>query len=228
MESIQAVANRIQERGLALASEKAQESILMEQYKELEQKEKAESKENLELKTQLLKTLRSRHGMELELYDLQQRIEKNIKDMNELLKEAEKEQAHFFSLKKQLDEHTTNIYARHRVEIDLFLEKMINEVREKEENRRKREIQLCELSLNTDIAREQANSLEKDKAELECQIRELVKSEEIVDEESASLSIQLKATMAKRASLRNALKEAQEMYRKANDEMNDIEAEALR
>ena len=166
--------------------------------------------------------------MELELYDLQQRIEKNIKDMNELLKEAEKEQAHFFSLKKQLDEHTTNIYARHRVEIELFLEKMINEVREKEENRRRREIQLCELSLNTDIAREQANSLEKDKAELECQIRELVKSEEIVDEESASLSIQLKATMAKRASLRNALKEAQEMYRKANDEMNDIEAEALR
>ncbi len=46
MESIQAVANRIQERGLALASEKAQESILMEQYKELEQKEKAESKVN--------------------------------------------------------------------------------------------------------------------------------------------------------------------------------------
>ena len=72
-----------------------------------------------------------------------------------------------------------------------------------EEKRRQREVQLCELSVRAEMAREHAISLNKDREDLLSEILQLSKDEEREDEESASLSLQLKATMAKVRNFQN-------------------------
>ena len=149
------------------------------------------------LKKLLLSTLRSKHGMELELLELENKIDATKKEHEAIEQETEEIKAQTERLKSNLEQYTNEIYAPHEVEMSLFSLVVEDQLCNMEEKRRHREVELCEISVRADMAIERTTALNNEREHLLTQIATLNNDEEKEDEESTALSLQLKATVAK-------------------------------
>ena len=149
------------------------------------------------MKKSLLSALRSQHDMELELVELEDKIDFIEEEYGRLQDESRKVQNGIDDLRNTLHENTSKIYAPHRVELNLFSSKINGKLSQMEEFQRKREVRLCELSVKAEMSRERATVLQCDLTHLLSEINDMKNIEEQGDEQSAALSLQLKATMAK-------------------------------
>lgn len=149
------------------------------------------------LKSSLLSALRSKNGLELELLEVEEKIEEVDKERVTIDQEMERVNVHLKEIQDNFDATKINIYAPHDVDVGLFTAKVEGQITHLEETRRCREVKLCDLSLKAEVAREEAAAMLHETEELRSRAFNLDRIEEKEDEESTALALQLKATMAK-------------------------------
>ena len=225
--SITAIANRIQEKANALKSEQNLLQDLQQQLQDLTKDHTSQCTQNDTLKYNLLKQVRSRHGVELELMrrqdcikELQSKIDNYEKEIAFLQLERTRVKAEFFQ--------DQEIYTPHLVKIELFQRQLEGDLGDRRERRLKRESELDSLILGRGRDLEEAKAMHREKERIETETEVMQQVEMREDEEIAALAMQIRSTLSKRTSLRSALEDARKRNEKANDTMIKWEEECMK
>lgn len=225
--NIAAVAARIQERALQLSKEQA---ALVEAEATLERAKKTlehETRENVALKREMLNVFRRRDGAELEWMDAEERVETLEKRVAELRRATERAEEAHARMHARWEHAECEIYAAHEVKRELVRRREEGKRARCEERRKRRRDELEALRETAARANEEAREMHREREEIQKFVRELDECEEREDEEMAGLAMQIKATLAKRASLRLSLEDAQQQHAEANAYMLRCEKERM-
>lgn len=221
------IANRIQQKATALTEEQHHLQNLQDELQSLTHQHKKQQIDNESLRISLLQKLRSRHGMELEVFqrkrdlqDLQSKIDKSKDQITSLENERT-------NLQEKITEEE-QIYAPHLVKIELCQRALDHKVQECRSKKRLREEELDSFVLQRERNLEEANGLKREDERFETKIGVLKQVEGNEIQEIAALSMQIKMTISKRASLRSALQDARERNEVANKTMDKWEEECMK
>lgn len=224
---IMQVAQRIQEKANTLQQEQTQLYTLQSQMEQLKHDLKSLKQQNSIVRQKLLQQLITRHSTEScllaqhqELYSISQQNSKCQDEIHALKQEIQNQSV--LLLKEQ------ELYIPHLAKTDIYKRKCNDELMSLQVKRQKRDtalemlVQEHERNLeNVQLLKAEAEQWNQDITRMKC-------AEMQEDEEIACLSMQIKATMAKRTSLRNALKDARGRYDTAQGNMMTWEEECMK
>ena len=223
---IMQIANRIQQKATTLTEEQNHLTSLQNQFQSLTKHHKEQTSCNESIRQQLLQQLRSRHGIELELFKRKQNLQKLQSNIDKHKNQITSLQNEITILRKQISTQQA-IYAPHLVHIELFQRNLDHKVNECRSKRRKREEELDSLVLHRERNLELNKDIHKETERVETDIAVMKQVEINEDEEIASLSMQIRMTVSKRISLRSALKDARDRNEKANQAMIQWEEDCM-
>mmetsp|Transcript_7506 Transcript_7506/g.9263 ORF Transcript_7506/g.9263 Transcript_7506/m.9263 type:complete len:236 (-) Transcript_7506:630-1337(-) len=215
--SITAVASRIQERALQLASERASLNVILTELKQANETLQLESKENAKIRRKLLSIVRSRHEVELEFIGVQDEIATLGEKTNHLKNDTKENMVKISKIHDEWNDIAKDIYAKHETKRELYKRKKMKDIEFLEQQKRRREERLEKLTKDSEDANKDAAFMHNEREKLRNELVELNEQEEREDEELSALVMQIKATLAKKSSLRETLKDAQDMHREANE-----------
>mmetsp|Transcript_2006 Transcript_2006/g.3051 ORF Transcript_2006/g.3051 Transcript_2006/m.3051 type:complete len:236 (+) Transcript_2006:90-797(+) len=225
---IMQIANRIQQKATALTEEQHHLQNLQDELQSLTHQRKKQRLDSESLRISLLQKLQSRHGMELEgfqrkrdLQDRQSKIDK-YKDQIILLENE------IVFLQEKMKKEEEQTYTPHLVKIELYQRTLDHKVQECRSKKRLREKELDSFVFQRERNLEEANGLKREEERVETEIGVLKQVEGNEIQEIAALSMQIRMTISKRASLRSALKDARERNEVANQKMIKWEEECMK
>lgn len=242
-DSILAVANKIHERALQLASERGARDVAQAELESVRTILEEETKRFHKVRRRLLSSIRTRNGIELEVYKIRDKHRENIETAIRLEKETKELEQQSHDLDRQWRETVSELCAPHQAKRDIYqriLESRLAK-HQRTTERRKRKLDFLHNEANHCI--EQRKSASTEIEELAALTTAMEDREENEDEEIASLSMQINAMISKvrsnfsvalvstannkplftlamqRASLRRAVEEAKENNDTANEDM---------
>mmetsp|Transcript_53317 Transcript_53317/g.79228 ORF Transcript_53317/g.79228 Transcript_53317/m.79228 type:complete len:232 (-) Transcript_53317:271-966(-) len=227
MDNIAAVAARIQERASQLTSERATLTTTLTELASEKATLEVAQNENNAIRRELLAIIRSRHGVELELLRLRHDKNVNSKKTGDVKIEVKETNRKTFDLRKEWEKVSMDLYAKHEVEVELSQRRAEGAKRRRENKRRERQVKLHSLYAKAERAAMEAKTMHMKREKVREEIRRMDGQEEQEDEEIASLALQIKATLAKKTSLRAALKDSQDQHLSANEVMIRWEKECM-
>lgn len=226
-ESIQAIGQKILEKANTLQAEQQ----TLEQLSILESSLSGSIQEckdqHRHIRKNLLEVLRDRHGVEL-------KILQSTLDRKDAFKRLEMYQQQIATREKEwnslndLHQEEIKIMSPHLCEIRIHEIKVIHELEEKRDRKRRVKEQLDDLQSKHDGYLSDTADYTKSVEEIEQIIRHLEEAERSEDEEIAALGFQIKAMLEKKTALRNVLYEARERNEVGNERMRLWEEEMLR
>lgn len=225
--SIQAVAARIQERATQLVAEQEKLTTAQRLLSECELELKTSRSESTAFRIDLLRVLRRRDGLELELLTLRTRLEETKTEKNTMEADIE-----IFDCRRKKEEEeykqaVITTYGPHEFRLEMYARK--NDVRRRrlEEQDRKKQEEL-------DLLLEEARELWNHTTLIERQCEDLKKKKNRIDAEedkewdlSERLTEKVKMIVEERTFLRSALNLAKEEFQEANDMMIHSENELM-
>lgn len=226
-ESIQAVAQKILEKANTLQSERntLEQLTLLESSLEKSHQDEEEHYNNIRM--DLLKVLRIRHGLELELIQTTHE-EQDILDRMEMYKEEMSSQEKEINEIKDAMEEERKIMAPHLCKIRLYQMHVEGDLEQKQTMKRKRQEQLDELDFQHERNLMDEAEFIKEYNEIESEVEILKEEERKEDEEIAALGLQIRAMLEKKSALRKVLYDAKEKNEIGNERLRLWEEEVLR
>ena len=195
--SLAAVASRIQERNNALRTEVATFELLQSQHAQAEQCLKADEKASAEVRRELLTSVRSRHGLELECLQLKDQTLQIDESTIELKTKTDVIKSRTQELERNFDEDHAPIYAKHDLSTKLYSMRSEACLVAAQKKKQRREDKLRSLREQTERQRGEANEMLMEKERIQEECMEMDRTEEEDDEETVALNMQIKAILAK-------------------------------
>jgi len=251
--SIAAVAARIQERANEVASERAAVELAKAQLQELQTLLKNERKMNDTIRRIMLSTVRSRHGVEMELCKIRDEQEERLFNVEQYQRETQEAVEEMEQVHDVWEDTVRDVYVEHDLQRELYRRSVHGRIKRREQHMKERDQKLHQLAQETKIFEEETKRMEEETKQLEKNIIDLDSREEKEDEQVAALAMQIRATIAKvrnvlscidgnkymycavshvclnhyvsrqRTSLRRYVRDAEEALQKANREMKKWE-----
>ena len=195
--SLAGVATRIQERNNALRMELATLELLRSQHDYAKQCLKADQQTSIELRKQLLTTVRSRNGLELECLRIKEESSKIDQSTSELKTNIDEIRKRTKKLQKKFDEEHAPVYAAHDLSIRLYSMQSESRLIRAQRKKQRREEKLRKLIEQTKCQREKANEIHAERERIRVECLEMDRREEEEDEETVALNMQIKSLLAK-------------------------------
>ena len=195
--SLAAVASRIQERNNALCSELATLDLLQTQHSQAEQTLKADERASTEVRKELLSTVRSRHGLELECLQIKndsQSIDETIAQLQSSTKDIRTKTN---ELERKFDQEHAPIYAKHDLSTKLYSMQSEATLVAAQRKKQRRETKLQSLKEQTERQTCESIEMRTECERIQDECMELDRREEEDDEETVALSMQIKSVLAK-------------------------------
>lgn len=196
-DNISAVAAQIKEKALQLASERASRDVAVAELEAARRRLAEETKKNEVVRRELLSTVRTRHGMELEIFKIKEQQEGRL----EATKKLTEETAELHSKARKMDEEwksTWNeMYSFHEAKRDLYQRSLEIHIQRSQAVKRRRKQKLDCLSRESGKMMGEANNTRGEIEMLRKALQDSERKEEIETEEISSLSMQIKSTLLK-------------------------------
>lgn len=224
---IMQVAHRIQEKANTLQQEQTQLYTLQSQMEQLKHDLKSLKQQNSIVRQKLLQQLITRHSNESCLLAQHQ-------ELDSISQQDFKCQDEIHALKQEIQNQSVlllkeqELYIPHLATTDIYKRKCNDELMSLQVKRQKRDTALEMLVQEHERNLENVQRLKAEAEQWNQDITRMKCAEMQEDEEIACLSMQIKATMAKRTSLRNALKDARGRYDTAHGNMITWEEECMK
>jgi chromosome segregation ATPase len=191
------IAAQIEDRALLLASERGLRDVAEAERDQLQAVLDKESKTNAIIRRTLLQEVRSRHGVELELFRIQQQEEERERSIEKLEQETEDLRVEAEELEESWKQQVKEIYAPHQAKRSLY-----QKILESRIYKRQRKIKLRQDKI--DFLERRAREMQADEQEMLSQMERIEQEtndansrEQEEDEAVSSLAMQIKATLAK-------------------------------
>ena len=192
-----AVATKIRDRALQLEAAQRELQTSHSDRTAVQSNLTGERRTNDQLRTRLLEAVRSRHGVELEVLQVQEGLAGLEGEIDAAMEESRSLRAATASYRSHLDGVAAAVYARHESEAETHLLAAETAVREADDRRRKRERLMDDAALQTARWREEAETFRAERERLMEEADELDDREEAEDEEVTALAMQIRATLKK-------------------------------
>lgn len=198
MDSIVAVAARIQDRANQLSSEQSILEILHVQVKDANYALEEKSEQNCRIREELLSKTMTRHSTELEVLRRKREIEELEEKISRLQNiEIGQLEQRVAVQRLEHDRVSSTVYATHEFEMELYRRKIESKLRLRRNKEMKRKGKLNDLILGSVSNREEITSIHKERMEIGDEISAMREMEVREDEEIASIAMQIRATLAK-------------------------------
>jgi chromosome segregation ATPase len=194
---IAAVATRIQERALELVSERAAVELAKAEMEEIQQALDEETKKNGAVRRTMLSIVRSRHGLELELWKVKDQQEERLTKIFEYECETEKLNDGASELEEVWEETVRDLYVDHDMQRELFSRSVQGRIRRRENHIKDRERRLRQLQQESKQFEQEEKRMVHQTNQLKSKIAETNERKETEDEEVAALAMQIRSTVAK-------------------------------
>jgi len=224
--SIAAVAQRIQERANQVASERASVQVHKAELAELQALLQQEQAETYATRRTMLSTVRERHGVEMELFQIQDLLQERLDRLQEYEQETYQVQQEQAQVSDEWEE-TLQDYVEQYMQRELYKRSVQGRIQQRQECIQERNDKLHQLQREQASFQRETKITVQETKRLEAKIVEMDSGEEKRDEQVAALSMQIQATIQKRSALRKTLRDAQEACQKANREMREWEQKRL-
>jgi chromosome segregation ATPase len=192
-----AVAARIQERALQLQSERAKWDLAKA---ELEQAQSIAAKErqvNHSIRRTLLATTRSRHGVELELYEAQDQAQSCTQCIESLEQEAENVMEQTEIVQERWEDAVRTTYASHQLDMEVYRHSLDQSLREREARSSRKKRGLEEIVSQTSQLSTREERLRDESKNLKSEISDLESKEEGGDCDVAALATKVREFISK-------------------------------
>jgi hypothetical protein len=195
---IGAMVNRMQERNLQLASERALRDVRQSQLDALQEDLQQLTSQTNNVRRKHLSVVRTRHGVELELWRMRDQHEERVKETKMAVQRAQEVSQATAAMEATWKRSIQELYAPHDVEQEIYRRALDKTIRARQTIAKRREQKLnffrnraTELPSSDLDTEEDTETRQKD-------VERLDRKEEAEDEEVASIAMQIKATLAKR------------------------------
>jgi chromosome segregation ATPase len=225
--SIAAVAQRIHERANQVASERASVQVHKAELAELQALLQQEQAKTNATRRTMLSTVRERHGVEMELFQIQDLLQERLDKLQEYEQETDQLQQEQARVSDEWEEETLQDYVEQHLQREFYKRSVQGRIQQRQECIQERNDKLHQLQQEQASFQRETNIMAQETKRLEAKIVEMDSGEEKQDEQVAALSMQIQATIQKRSALRKTLREAQEACQKANREMREWEQKRL-
>ena len=195
--SIEIVATRIKERALELASERARVELAKAELSELQQLLDEETKTNGAIRRTMLSTVRSRHGVEMELWKVRDQQEERFAKLGEYQRETDEANAEMAELRTAWGDAVRDLYVEHDLQRELYRRSVEGGIKRREQRIKERDQRLLQLVDETKVFQEETKRMVEETKKLEKNILDMDNREGKEDEEVAALSMNIRNTIAK-------------------------------
>lgn len=194
---IYAVADRIQSRAVELAKERALVELAKSELEQLQRVLDEETRKNGAVRRSMLSTVRSRHGVELELWKIREQHEALLSKLDEYQRETDEAKDQVSELQEVWEKDVRELYVDHDLELELYKRSVQGRIRRRERRIEERERRLRQLEQESKAFEDEAKLMSDQMKQLEQKILETDDREAAEDEEVAALAMQIRATVAK-------------------------------
>jgi chromosome segregation ATPase len=225
--NIAAVAARLQDRATQLVSEKASLGLTASELSDAQAILDKERRVNATLRKSVLETVVQRHSAELDVMRLEEQkesIEANTQRVQRQLDNASDENE---LQKEEWDDKARSLYVKHVVDMDVCLRQWEAATKHQQDAKQRKETRLRELTRKSVEAQRHIMGMKERIKDLQRELLAAEEKEEDDDEEAAAMAMQIKATLAKKKSLREALRSVQEELQTVNEAMLEKENECM-
>lgn len=220
------VASRIQERALQLASQRGIRDIAQLELHRQEGILRQEQVTNAEMRRKLLTEVRSRHGIEIELFNIRDQVKASEERIEQDKENAKIRIADASEMEGIWKRTIYDVYAIHQTQQHIYQKSLERRIQNRQHETKRREKKLDFLK-NMTTKMDMEETKQAHEAERLWQLAQASDlREESEDEEVSSLAVMIKAALTKRSTLRKATETANEAYAKANLEMTKWEQTA--
>eukprot|EP00980_Cylindrotheca_fusiformis_P010107 scaffold2243_cov122-Cylindrotheca_fusiformis.AAC.23 len=204
-----ALAARIQDRATQFFSEQTMLQTMEGQLEGIRAAEQKEFNTNASIRRNLLETTRSRHDVELDLYDIRETTKLYNRGIHAIEEETAGIHKETETAEIKLENDIESTYAPHQIKIELF-NQAIESVRERRQSRRDRGIHRKEkLAERIRLLKQEKRLFLKHTRDLQMQIEVLENEELRLDKTIANLASQVQKALSERTNLRLSLKSFQ-------------------
>ena len=198
LSSIATVAGHIQDRANDLQTERDHLSNIQSQIKRHESALEDETNNSISVRERYLTILTKRHETEAAVL-CQKRHVKTLKDSLNTLKsrEIKRLEEQVANLRKAHYEACSTMYAAHGAKLELFERRITSKLNRMKNKRRKRELLLDRLALDTDRILDERDIIRQDIQQLRHELKTMDEVEIKDDEEIAGMAMQIRATLSK-------------------------------
>ena len=195
--SLQQVAQRIQERNNALASEQATLELLEDQLELAKKRLAADELATQQARKLSLTSLRSRQGVELDVISKKEETTAIGNDTAKLQSSIESIRLQTNELRRKFDEEHAPLYAEHEVSTTLHAMRSESLLIKAQRKKQRREEKLHHLKSETERQRLETERMREETGRLKDEIEEFGRREEEEDEEMVGLTMQSRQVLAK-------------------------------
>jgi len=221
--SITAIARRIQEKNNTLQSERERLLQLQQKLSNLQQEHSIQQKQIAQSRYHLLKETARAANLEMEWMDRCASTEKSKSMVNQHDREIQVLTERLAQIRKECQRDEEEVYAPHLTKITIYQKTLERDLADIRKRKREREEKLASLDSQHQENSTSIKRMKCDKEKIEADLLMMEHEERAEDEEIAALAMQIKATLAKRVSLRSCMEDAKERNRAANEKMIDWE-----
>ena len=195
--SISIVLARIQERANQLSSERATHELLCAEQEDAKKILEEKRHDNLALKRKLLASIRDRTEIELSYFRHQDAIRDYKNDLANIESSTKILNEEIETIQQRAKNVTETIYSKHVIETETFQRQFSSHVEKLQERKRKRERQLDDLALQTEMYREEATAMHQERTQLRDDIQRMEEQETKEDEEITNNAIAIRDMITK-------------------------------
>mmetsp|Transcript_11581 Transcript_11581/g.17602 ORF Transcript_11581/g.17602 Transcript_11581/m.17602 type:complete len:270 (+) Transcript_11581:44-853(+) len=215
---LSAIAQAMSVKNATLQSEREHYETEMIRLAALKEKRKREQERNDDIKYKLLQESKRAAEVEIRWMDDQQKRKKLRSDTHSYDENIEELMQDLSALREECKRDAEHLYAPHLNTTTLYHRTLENELARIQECKRKREFEINALRTEHRQNLTDIQNTEKEMRKMKSLMEVMAQAESGEDEEIAGLAMQIRATLAKRVSLRGALGDAKERNRAANEE----------
>ncbi len=195
--SISIVLARIQERANQLSSERATHELLCAEKEDAQKVLEENRHDTLALKRKLLKSIHDRTEIELSYFRHQDAIQDCQNDLARIESSTKSLNEQVEGIQERAKNMAETIYSKHVVETELFRRQFSSHVEKLQERKRRRERQLDDLALQTEMFREEATAMHQERTQLRDDIQRMEEQETKEDEEITNNAIAIRDMITK-------------------------------
>jgi len=213
---IAAIAAKFQDRASQLASEQATLDVNRERLREAQCQLEHEEIQHTKARREMLTCVCTHHTAELDRMALEEQVETKKRCIEQSRWEVKELQSKLEQMRRRIEDQQSN-YTGHIVETELFRRIFEGEIRRNKEEAEKREQTLVQILRESEQAQRDMDDINRQIDILVQEQRPMEEKAEIEDEEITAIGMQIKATLAKKRSLRAAVNQAQEKLQTSQD-----------
>jgi chromosome segregation ATPase len=197
MSSLREVAQRIQERNNALATEQATFELLRDQLELAKNQLKSDQLATQSVRKGLLTAVRSRHGVELDCLALTEETTKIAEETSTLQSSIEAIRNKSSDLHRKFNEEQAPLYSTHTVSTTLHTRASESLLIRAQRKKSKREEKIHHLKSEGERQRVEVERMKDEMGRIRDMLDELDRREEEEDEEMVGVTMQIRQILAK-------------------------------